>query len=109
MPVEDCSVGFAGESSILHIVEVKASSVFEAAARALARFQAHAWLKSELSLQTVLVVHLPTGDREYRVQVRRLLAWFDEPGRDRIHRYQLKLLLTRPQTSPRVNARIRAH
>src|SRR6185369_16313911 len=109
MPVEQCSVGFAGEGGILHIVEVKASSVFEAAARALARFQAHAWLKSELSLQTVLVVHLPSGDREYRVRVRRLLAWFDEAGRDRVHRYQLKLLLTRPQLSPRVNARIRAH
>ena len=109
MAVERCSVGFAGESGILHIVEIEAASVFEAAARALAKFQAHAWLKAELSLQTVLVVHVPTGDREYRVQVRRLLAWFDESGRDRVHRYQLKLLLTRPQDSPRVNARIRAH
>ena len=83
--------------------------MFEGAARALARFQAHAWLKSELSLQTVLVVHVPTGDREYRVRVRRLLAWFDEPGRDRVHRYQLKLLLTRPQMKSRVNAWIQAH
>src|SRR5215468_6401025 len=87
MPVERCSVGFAGESGILHIAEVPASSVFEAAARALARFQARAWLKSELSLRTVLVVHVATGEREFRVQVRRLLAWFDEPGRDRVHRY----------------------
>lgn len=109
MAVEPCSVGFAGESGILHIVEVKATSVFEAAARALAKFQAHAWLKAELSLRTVLVVHVPNGDREYRVQVQRLLAWFEAPGRDRVHRYQLKLLLTRPQLSPRVNARIRAH
>src|SRR5690242_9149355 len=109
MAVEHCSVGFAGESGILHIVEVRASSVFEAAARGLGRFQAHAWLKSELSLRTVLVVHVCTGDREFRVQVRRLLAWFDEPGLDRVHRHELKLLLTRTQTSPRVNARIRAH
>jgi hypothetical protein len=109
MGLEHCSVGFAGKSGILDIVEIRASTVFEAAARALARFQSHAWLKSELSLGTLLVVHVPAGDREYRVQVRRLLAWFDEPGRDRVHRYQLKLLLTRQQTSPRVNARIRAH
>jgi hypothetical protein len=109
MPIERCSVGFAGGSGILHSADVTASSVFEAAARGLARFQAHDCLKSELSLRTVLVVHVPTGDREFRVQVRRLLAWFDEPGRDRVHRYQLKLLLTRPQTSPRVNARVRAH
>jgi hypothetical protein len=91
------------------VVGVKAASAFEAAARALARFQAHAWLKAELSLQTVLVVHVPVGDREYRVRVGRLLAWFDESGRDRVHRYQLKLLLTRPQLSLRVNARVRAH
>src|SRR5689334_1304961 len=109
MGAERCSVGFAGESGILRIVEVQSETVFEAAARALAKFQAHAWLKAELSLQTVLVVHVPSGDREYRVQIRRLLAWLDESGRDRVHRYQLKLFLTRPQNSPRVNARIRAH
>jgi hypothetical protein len=107
--VELCDVGFAGDGGILHVVGVQAASAFEAAARALARFQAHAWLKSELSLQTVLVVHVPVGEREYRVRVGRLLAWFDESGRDRVYRYQLKLLLTRPQLSPRVNARVRAH
>jgi hypothetical protein len=107
--VERCSVGFAGASGILHIAEVEAATVFEAAARALAKFQAHAWLKSELSLRTVLVVEVESTGRDFRVLVARLLAWFDAPGRDRVHRYQLKLLVTRPQLSPRVNARIRAH
>jgi hypothetical protein len=30
------------------------------------------------------------------------------PGRDRVHRYQLKLLLMQSETSPRVNARLGA-
>jgi hypothetical protein len=109
MAVERCSVGFAGQSRILHIVEVEASTVFEAAARAFAKFQAHAWLKSELSLRTVLVVEVERTAQDYRVSVARLPAWFDAPGHDRVHRYQLKVLLTRPQLSPRVNARPRAH
>jgi hypothetical protein len=41
MAVERCSVGFAGESGILHIVGVDAASVFEAAPRAHARVRAH--------------------------------------------------------------------
>jgi hypothetical protein len=45
--------------------------MFEAAGCAIARSQAHAWLKSELTLRTLLVVHVPAGDREFRVQVGR--------------------------------------
>jgi hypothetical protein len=108
MAVERRSVGVGGESGILHIVDVDAANVFEAR-RARWRDFRPTRLKPELSLKTVLVVHVPNGEREYRVLVRQLLAWFDAPGRHRVHRYQLKLLLTRPQLSPRVNARSRAH
>jgi hypothetical protein len=42
------------------------------------------------------------------VEVQRLIAWFDAPH-DPAHRYQLKLLLRRPQFPPCVNAPIWAH
>jgi hypothetical protein len=109
MAVERCVVGLAGQSGVGHIVPVEAESVFEAATRALAKFQRHLWLKSELTLGTVLVVEVPSRSREYRVEVRRLLSWFDGSGGNRMRRFQLKRLLEKPQDSPRINARIRAH
>jgi len=62
MVIERCSVGFAGENGILHIVDVEAASAFETAARALAKFQTHPWLKTELSLHF---------DRRHRLGSRR--------------------------------------
>jgi len=106
---EPCVVGFRGESGITHTVAVDAESVFEAAVRALSQFQRHLWLKAELTLATVLLVQLVRRSRTYRVQVRRLLVWFDGAGPDRARRFQLKPMLDRPQDSPRVNKRIRAH
>ncbi len=112
MAVERCAVGFKGQSGITYSVYVAGESVFEAATRALVLFQRQPWLKMELTLATVLLVQRKDGKdaaRVYKVPVRRLLAWFDESGRDRARRFQLKRLLERPQDSPRVNKRIRAH
>ena len=109
MAAERCRVGFTGQSGITHHVVVEAESVFEAAVRGLSRFMAHLWLKAELTLATILIVEPVQRRREYRVQVRALLAWFDGPGPDRARRFQLKRLLERPQNSPQINKRLRAH
>jgi len=109
MGVAQCAVGFRSADGVMHSVQVNAESVYEAATRGLVAFQRHPWLKAELALTTLLLVQ-PNGARQvHRVEVRRLLAWFDGSGRDRARRFQLKRLLERPQDSPRVNQRIRAH
>jgi hypothetical protein len=109
---QNCLVSFTGPTGVTHTVSVQAESVFEAAARALAQLQRSVWLKDELSLTTQLVVRIDSPAREareFKVEIKRLLAWFDGKGPDRAKRFQLKRLLERPQDSPRINKRIRAH
>jgi len=109
MGVTRCAVGFQSADGVTHSVQVDAESVYEAATRGLVAFQRHPWLKAELTLATLLLVQPAGPARAHRVEVRRLLAWFDGSGRDRARRFQLKRLLERPQESPRVNQRLRAH
>lgn len=96
---------------MLHAVDVRASSLFEAAVRGLAIIREHPRLAAALDRTTVLEVITVPGTLIGRVRVDRLLRWLDGTAHspvEQVRRYQLKQLLT-GEPRGRVNQRERYH
>lgn len=79
--VRKCRVSFTDTEGVTHIVEVAASSLYEAAALALAEFRRCGFADAEAGPATRLTVAVEAPSTTHELTVRKLSAWLDGGGK----------------------------
>ncbi len=96
MPARTCTVSFTGTDGIVHAVEVSASSLYEAAALALAEFR-KSWLVEVLpGRATRLTVTVRSPATSHELTVGKLEDWLASGGKspnEQVEKRRLKEIL----------------
>ena len=81
VPHRSCVVSFTDSEGIEHSVRVIASSLYEAAALALAEFRRHGFADTTFGPATKLTVKIQEPEVSHTVSVSRLKSWLDGVGK----------------------------
>jgi len=76
-----CRVSFEDGAGMTHTVSVSASSLYEAAALALAEFKKSGFALAEVGPATKLTVTVEAPTTAHELSVRKLQAWLDTNGK----------------------------
>jgi hypothetical protein len=76
-----CRVSFDDGAGITHTVSVSASSLYEAAALALAEFKKSGFALAEVGPATKLTIAVQAPTTTHELSVRKLQAWLDCSGK----------------------------
>lgn len=78
--LRDCVVRLRDDHEVEHSVRLRATSVYEAALRGLARLQKVGWESdgSQIRMVTVEIYEEPTT---HTVNVKKMLEWLKQPGK----------------------------
>lgn len=97
MAVRACTVSFFGTSGIRHGVDVDAESLYEAAAKAVARFRADPWME-HVGQDTTLDIEIREPASKHSVTLKQLDAWLASSSANAqvaSKKVRLKMLLMR--------------
>ncbi|MGC1485796.1 MAG: hypothetical protein WA789_18535 [Candidatus Acidiferrum sp.] len=78
--LRDCVVKLRDDHEVEHCVRLRATSVYEAALRGLARLEKVGWESDGSQVRTV-VVEIYEEPTTHTVNVKKLLDWLKEPGK----------------------------
>jgi hypothetical protein len=78
--LRDCVVKLRDDHEIKHSVRLRATSVYEAALRGLARLQKVGWESDGSQVRTV-VVEIYEEPTTHTVNVKKMLDWLKQPGK----------------------------
>ena len=78
--IRTCRVTLRDVDGVAHAVEVQGSSLYEAAAAALAAFKQHAWSGSALTPNAVLRIEVLAPPVVHDVPLRAVERWLQSPA-----------------------------